>query len=157
MNHTENITINLNVVDIHWIQVNEGINMADTEKITVNLNVVDLGKIDMLVDEGFYTNRADFLRTAIRNEIAQHRTHIDNITTTKNIFVGVVNITTDTLADYYRQGKMMDINGVGLININPGVTVDMAEKTIASIKVWGKLIMPKDVRKKLESLGRIES
>ena len=127
--------------------------MADTEKITVNLNVVDLGKVDMLVDEGFYTNRADFMRTAIRNEIALHRHHIDNIT--RNYLVGVVNVTADMLADHYRKGKMMDIKGVGFLNINPGVTVDMAEKTIASIKVWGKLVMPPDVRERLQELGRL--
>lgn len=130
--------------------------MADTEKVTVNLNVVDLGKIDMLVDEGFYTNRADFLRTAIRNEIRIHSHHIDQITTTKNYYVGVVNLTADMLADHYRNDKMMDVKGVGILNINPGVTVEMAERTIASIKIWGKLIMPPDVRQRLEELGRIQ-
>lgn len=131
--------------------------MADTEKITVNLNVVDLGKIDLLVDEGFYTNRADFLRTAIRYEIDKHRQQIEQITTTKNYFVGVVNLTADMLAQHYRNEKMMDVKAIGILTINPGVTVDMAEKTIASVKVWGKLIMPPDVRERLEALGRIYS
>jgi Arc/MetJ-type ribon-helix-helix transcriptional regulator len=131
--------------------------MADTEKITVNLNVVDLGKIDMLVDEGFYTNRADFLRTAIRNETKQHSEQIDQITKTKNYFVGVVNVTADTLANHYRKEKMMDIKAIGVLTINPGVTVEMAEKTIASVKVWGKIFMPPDVRERLEELGRIHS
>ena len=129
--------------------------MPETEKITINLNVVDLGKIDLLVDEGFYTNRTDFIRTGIRNEIGQHKRKIEEITVTNNYFVGVVNVTADTLADHYRKDRMMDIKAIGLLNINPGVTPEMAEKTIASIKVWGRLVMPPGVREMLEELGRI--
>lgn len=131
--------------------------MADTEKVTVNLNVVDLGKVDMLVNEGFYTNRADFMRTAIRNEIAQHRSQIEQITTAKNYFVGVLNISAGDLDKHYHDGKTIDILGVGLLIIDSGVTVEIAEKTISIVKVWGKLVMPPDVRERLEALGRIQS
>jgi Ribbon-Helix-Helix transcriptional regulator family len=43
--------------------------VPDSEKITINLGFVDLGRVDLMVREGFYSNRADFIRTAIRNQL----------------------------------------------------------------------------------------
>lgn len=130
--------------------------MADTEKITINLTVVDLGKIDMLVDEGFYTNRTDFIRAAIRDELNLHRQHIDQITVSKSYVVGVISLNVQSLMEYLQNGKMVDIRAVGLLNISDSVTPDLAEKTIASIQVWGKVLMPEDVRQRLIALGRMQ-
>ena len=50
--------------------------MSETEKITINMSVVDLGKVDLLVQEGFYQNRTDFIRTAIRSQLDKHQTEM---------------------------------------------------------------------------------
>ena len=130
--------------------------MTETEKITINLNVVDLGKIDLLVEEGFYMNRTDFIRTAIRNEIGQYKKKIEETVITRNYVLGVNVLTADGLTQCQREGKMIDVKTVGMTTISNGVTPDLAEQTIARIKVWGRLQMPEDVRERLESLGRIE-
>lgn len=129
--------------------------MVSTEKITVNLSVVDLGTIDLLVDEGFYVSRTDFIRHAIQSELAKQRPRIDDITLKKNYFAGVVTLNAASLADYDRRGEMIDIKAIGLLHIDNSVTADLAEATIDSIKVWGRLQMPADVRERLEDLGRI--
>lgn len=129
--------------------------MVSTEKITVNLSVVDLGTIDLLVDEGFYVSRTDFIRHAIQSELTKQRPRIDDITLKKNYFAGVVTLNAASLADYDRRGEMLDIKAIGLLHIDNSVTADLAEDTIASIKVWGRLQMPADVRERLEELGRI--
>lgn len=129
--------------------------MVDTEKVTVNLNIVDLGKIDMLVDEGFYNNRADFLRTAIRNEIALHRHQIDQISIAKSYVMGVIRFGAEDLRGKLEAGKMTEIRCVGVLVLDDDITPQLAEQTIRSIKVWGKSIMPDDVRERLQNLERI--
>jgi Arc/MetJ-type ribon-helix-helix transcriptional regulator len=129
--------------------------MVSTEKITVNLSVVDLGTIDMLVDEGFYVSRTDFIRHAIQSELTKQRPRIDDISLKKNYHIGVFTWTAGALADYERKDWMLDIKAIGLLHIDNSVTPELAEDTIASIKVWGRLQMPDDVRERLEELGRI--
>lgn len=129
--------------------------MVSTEKITVNLSVVDLGTIDMLVDEGFYVSRTDFIRHAIQSELTKQRPRIDDISIKKNYQIGVITWTAGALSDYERKDWMLDIKAIGLLHIDNSVTADLAEDTIASIKVWGRLQMPADVRARLEELGRI--
>ena len=64
--------------------------MSDTEKITVNIGIVDLGRVDLLVQEGFYASRADFVRTAIRNQLERQRSTVDSITTRKSMVIGTL-------------------------------------------------------------------
>jgi len=54
--------------NVHQLRAKHG----DTEKMTINLGYVDLGHIDLMVQEGFYSNRTDFIRTAIRNQLERH-------------------------------------------------------------------------------------
>ncbi len=129
--------------------------MVDTEKITVNLNVVDLGKIDMLVDEGLYTNRADFLRAAIRNEIRLHERHIEQIATTKSYFMGVCMLDAAHFQRRLEEGKMSEITGVGMLIIAKDVSPALAEQTISYVKIWGKSSIPDDVRERLQQLERM--
>jgi Arc/MetJ-type ribon-helix-helix transcriptional regulator len=129
--------------------------MSETEKITINLNVVDLGKIDLLVEEGFYTNRTDFIRSAIRSGLRENKRDIDATIITKNYLVGVTKLTIGSLERHLKIGKMMDLKTIGLVIIDGNVTPELAEQTIANITVKGRLKMSKEVRKRLESLGRI--
>lgn len=131
--------------------------MTDTEKITINMSVVDLGQVDLLVDEGFYSNRTDFVRTAIRRQLEEHKEALKQTITRKSLVVGVNTLTRKSLEDKRKKGVMLDVRVVGLAIIEKDVTPDLALATINSIKVNGKFQVSKDVKKALESAGRILS
>lgn len=111
--------------------------MADTEKITINMSVVDLGQIDLLVEEGFYSNRTDFIRTAIRNLLNTHKTGVKQIITRKSMAVGVVGFSRGELEERQRNGVQLEIRVVGLFTLQPDVSPELALATIKSIKVLG--------------------
>lgn len=130
--------------------------MAETEKITVNLNVVDLGKIDLIVSEGFYTNRTDFIRTAIRKELEVQKTHIDNTITRKKSVVGIQRYTAADLEDLRERGEMIDIRVVGYLHLANDISPELAEATINSIRVFGVMVtLNNDVHARLRELNRM--
>jgi len=112
---------------------------ADSEKITVNLGFVDLGHIDLLVQEGVYSNRTDFIRTAIRNQIERHGEVVRQAVTRKSVDLGLRNFTRDDLEAVRDAGQMLDIRVLGLASIAPDVTPELARATIASLTVLGAL------------------
>lgn len=113
--------------------------VADSEKITINLGFVDLGHIDLLVQEGFYSNRTDFIRTAIRNQIDRHTDVVRQAVTRKSVDLGLRHFTAADLEAVREAGQMLDIRVLGLASIAPDVTPDLARATIASISVLGAL------------------
>jgi len=113
--------------------------MADLEKITVNMSVVDLGQVDLLVEEGLYSNRADFIRTAIRNQLVTHNDVVKQGVTRRTMVIGVVDYAAQDLERYRATGEMIDANVVGMLIIHKDVTPDLARATIKSIKVFGVL------------------
>ncbi len=123
--------------------------MADTEKITINLGVVDLGRVDLLVEQGFYTNRTDFIRSAIRNQIATHETELQETVKRKLLAVGVVNYSADELQEKKEKGELFDILVVGMLAIDKDVTPELALATINSIKVYGVFEASNQVKKAL--------
>ena len=129
--------------------------MADTEKITINLNVVDLGKIDLLVDEGFFTNRTDFIRTAIRKELDEQKTYIESSITRQHKILGIMRYEASDLESYRQRGEMLDINVVGFLKISDDVSDELAEATIRSLKVQGVSTIPKPVVLRLKDLNRM--
>jgi Arc/MetJ-type ribon-helix-helix transcriptional regulator len=129
--------------------------MADTEKITINLTVVDLGKMDILVDEGFYTNRTDFIRAAIRNELQQHRQQLEQITIAKSYVMGVMQLDAAGLQESIEKGEMLAVRVIGMLVLSDDITPDLAEQALSSVKVWGKLFARDDVREHLQGLGRL--
>jgi Arc/MetJ-type ribon-helix-helix transcriptional regulator len=112
---------------------------ADTEKITVNLGYVDLGHVDLMVQEGFYSNRADFIRTAIRNQLERHADVVRQCTARKSLDLGLRNFSREDLEAAQRAGEMLQINVLGLATIAQDVTPELARATIASISVLGAL------------------
>ena len=128
--------------------------MADTEKITINLGVVDLGRVDLLVEQGFYTNRTDFIRSAIRNQIATHETELQETVKRKLLAVGVVNYSADELQEKKEKSELFDILVVGKLAIEKDVTPELALATINSIKVYGVFEASSQVKKALAN--RIE-
>ncbi len=112
---------------------------GDTEKITINLGFVDLGHIDLLVQEGFYSNRTDFIRTAIRNQIERHADVVRKAVTRKSVDLGLRHFSRTDLEAVRDAGQMLDIRVLGLASIANDVTPELARATIASLAVLGAL------------------
>ena len=112
---------------------------TDSEKITINLGYVDLGHIDLLVQEGFYSNRTDFIRTAIRNQIERHADVVRQAVTRKSVDLGLRHFTRADLEAARDAGQMLDIRVLGLATIAQDVTPELARATIASLSVLGAL------------------
>jgi Arc/MetJ-type ribon-helix-helix transcriptional regulator len=113
--------------------------VPDTEKITVNLGYVDLGQVDLMVREGFYSNRADFIRTAIRNQLERHAEVVKQSTVRNSLDLGLRHYSRADLEAAQRAGQMLQINVLGLATIAPDVTPELARATIASVSVLGAL------------------
>lgn len=107
------------------------------EKITINLGCVDLGQIDLLVQEGFYTNRTDLIRTAIRNQLAQHADVVRQVVTRKTLVLGIQHYTADALRAVIASGETLQIRVLGLASIDRDVTPDLALAAIDTITVLG--------------------
>lgn len=112
---------------------------ADSEKITINLGFVDLGSIDLLVAEGFYSNRTDFIRTAIRNQLERHAEVTRQSVARKSLDLGLRRYSRDDLEAARAAGKMLHIHVVGLVSIASDVSPELARATIASLEVLGAL------------------
>lgn len=119
---------------------------GDTEKITVNLSVVDLGKIDLLVDEGAYAGRTDFVRSAIRAQLDKQVDEIVPAVARGAFVVGALTFDASTLRAYSRRQETLAIRAIGLVVIAEDVTPELALETIESIRVRGGLRMPAAVR-----------
>ena len=112
---------------------------CETEKITINLGYVDLGHIDLLVQDGFYSNRTDFIRTAIRNQIERHAEASKQSVARKRLDLGLRHYSRDDLEAAQLAGHMLDIRVLGLACIAGDVSPELARATIASISVLGAL------------------
>lgn len=110
---------------------------AETEKITVNLGPVDLGQIDLLVAEAFYSNRTDFIRTAIRNQLATHAETVKQTVARKTLVLGLQHYTRQDLEAIRAAGQRVQINVLGLASIAEDVSPELALATIDTIVVLG--------------------
>jgi Arc/MetJ-type ribon-helix-helix transcriptional regulator len=112
---------------------------TDSEKITINLGYVDLGHIDLLVQEGFYSNRTDLIRTAIRTQIERHADVVRQAVTRKSVDLGLRHFSREDLEAARDAGQVLDIRVLGLATIAQDVTPELARATIASLTVLGAL------------------
>lgn len=113
--------------------------VADSEKITINLGFVDLGQIDLLVAEGFYGNRTDFIRTAIRNHLGNHADAVKQVVARKTLVLGIQHFNADSLHAVKAAKQMLEIRVLGLASIASDVTPELALATISAIEVLGAL------------------
>ena len=111
----------------------------DSEKITLNLGFVDLGQVDLLVRDGFYSNRSDFIRTAIRNQLARHDDVLAAATRRQALDLGLRHYDAATLEAVRARGEMLEIRVLGLASIAADVTPELARATIARVDVLGAL------------------
>jgi Arc/MetJ-type ribon-helix-helix transcriptional regulator len=129
--------------------------VSETEKITINLGLVDLGQIDLLVREGFYQNRTDFIRTAIRNQIGEHAEAVKQTVARKTLALGLQNYTRQDLEAVRAAGETLQIRVLGLATIADDVPPELALETIDSIEVLGAFRASPAVKAALA--GRIRS
>lgn len=113
--------------------------VPDSEKITINLGFVDLGHIDLLVRDGFYANRTDLIRTAIRNQLERHGDAVKQSVARKRLSLGLSHYTRRDLEAVVAAGETLDIQVLGLATIAPDVTPELARAAISSVQVLGSL------------------
>lgn len=121
----------------------------ENEKITINLGFVDLGRIDLLVQEGFYSNRSDFIRTAIRNQLDSHGDTLRSTLERHTMELGLRDYSKADLEALRDAGEVLHVKVVGLARIATDVTPELALQTIGSMTVLGALQASADVRKAL--------
>lgn len=112
---------------------------GDSEKITINLGYVDLGQVDLMVREGFYSNRTDFIRTAIRNQLERHTDVVKRSAARKSLDLGLRHYGREDLEAARAAGEKLNIHVLGLASIAADVTPELARDTIASVVVLGAL------------------
>jgi len=120
--------------------------LPETEKVTINLGLVDLAQMDLLVEEGFYTNRTDFVRTAIRKHLERHSEDIRQTVVRKRFVVGLQRYTKAELERSVAAGERLEIHVLGLASIDDDVPPELAAQAIASIWVLGAFVASNTIK-----------
>ena len=129
--------------------------MADTEKITINMNAVELGKIDLLVEQGHYSNRTDFIRSAIRSQLEKHTLDVQQSVTRHSYGVGAFFHSPADFEKFKAKGEKIRISIVGIYTIPNEISPALAVETIESIKVYGIFQASAAVKDALSKAGKI--
>jgi Arc/MetJ-type ribon-helix-helix transcriptional regulator len=122
-----------------------------SEKITINIGLVDLGQIDLLVDEGFYANRTDFIRTAIRRQLENRASAVTDTITRRTLVLGTQHFSRRELEQLRDAGQTVEIRVLGLATIAEDVSPELAQATIARVEVLGAFRAPRAVKAALAS------
>jgi Arc/MetJ-type ribon-helix-helix transcriptional regulator len=122
-----------------------------SEKITINVGLVDLGQIDLLVDEGFFANRTDFIRTAIRRQLDSRSSAVDRTVTRRELILGSEHYSRHDLERLRDSGRMVELRVLGLASIAEDVSPELALATIARVEVLGSFRAPRAVKAALAS------
>ena len=120
--------------------------VPESEKITINLGYVDLGQIDLLVKEGFYSNRTDLIRTAIRNQLERHADVVKQTVTRNTLDLGLRHFSRSDLEEVRVAGEQLQVRVLGLLTIASDVSPKLARATIASLTVLGALHASAEVK-----------
>lgn len=122
------------------------VSRPESEKITINLGFVDLGQIDLLVREGFYSNRTDLIRTAIRQQLLLHADALKQVALRKTLSIGLQHYTRSDLEAVRAAGERLQLRVLGLASLAPDVSVELALDTIESILVLGAFFASPEVK-----------
>ena len=120
-----------------------------SEKITINVGLVDLGQIDLLVDEGFYANRTDFIRTAIRRQLESRADAVNDTVARRTLMLGTQHLSRRDLEELRDAGQTVKLHVLGLATIGNDVSPELALATIASVEVLGAFRAPRAVKEAL--------
>ena len=127
------------------------IDVDRSEKITVNVGLVDLGQIDLLVSEGFFANRTDFIRTAIRRQLESRSDTLDRTVARRDLVLGIEHYSREDLEQLRDAGRTMEVRVLGLASIADDVSPELALATIARVEVLGAFRAPRAVKAALAS------
>ena len=119
---------------------------GESEKVTINLGYVDLGQIDLMVHEGFYSNRTDFIRTAIRNQLERHADVVKQSVARNTLDLGLRHYTREDLEAIHAARQTLQLHVLGLLSIAPDVSPELARATISSLSVLGALHASAEVK-----------
>ena len=122
-----------------------------SEKITINVGLVDLGQIDLLVEEGFFANRTDFIRTAIRRQLDGRSEAVERTVARRQLVLGSEHYSRNDLEQLRAAGEMVELRVVGLASVAEDVSPELARATIASVEVLGAFRAPQSVKAALAS------
>jgi Arc/MetJ-type ribon-helix-helix transcriptional regulator len=117
-----------------------------SEKITINVGLVDLGQIDLLIDEGFYANRTDFIRTAIRRQLESRADAVNHTVARRALILGIQHLSRRELEELRDAGQTVELHVLGLATIANDVSPELALATIASVEVLGAFRAPRAVK-----------
>ena len=132
----------------------------ETEKLTINLGVVELAQIDVLVEQGIYSNRSDFIRTSIRKQLEVHSETIENQLTplsnkkdwTKTA-VGIISISQKSLERLAKHKEKLSISVIGMLTIDKDISTKLFEETVSNVMIRGKLIAPYEIKKIIKTMN----
>jgi Predicted transcriptional regulators containing the CopG/Arc/MetJ DNA-binding domain len=128
----------------------------ETEKLTINLGVVELAQIDVLVEQGIYSNRSDFIRSSVRKQLEVHNDRIEQLLTpipSQKDWVRVIGIWTvskEDLEELAKDNEKLNISVIGMLIIARDISVELFEKTVNHVSIRGKLIAPDEVKRIIE-------
>jgi Arc/MetJ-type ribon-helix-helix transcriptional regulator len=122
-------------------------NMSETEKITINMSAVDLGKVDLLVQEGLYSNRTDFIRTAIRNALDKHNAEIQQSVVRHAFGIGMFHYDRKDFEKIMASGKKLVISIIGMLDLSYNITPELADEVVESVQVRGIFQASEEVKK----------
>jgi Arc/MetJ-type ribon-helix-helix transcriptional regulator len=129
--------------------------MADTEKITINMNAVELGKIDLLVEQGHYSNRTDFIRSAIRSQLEKHAVEVQQTVVRSSYAVGVFIYDLAEFESFKARNEKVKLSVVGLCQLAGDIPASLAVDVIDSIKVYGIFQASSEVKEALTKAGKV--
>ena len=130
--------------------------MNESEKVSTNLGVVELAQIDVLVEQGHFSNRSDFIRTAIRKELEVHSPKIErhfSLFSKKNFTLGIFIVTKDMLTRLAKNNEKLDITVVGMIVFNKDISKGLFDKTIGSITIKGKTVATDEIKEAIRKMN----
>ncbi|MCL6443001.1 MAG: CopG family transcriptional regulator [Alicyclobacillus sp.] len=130
--------------------------MADLEKVTVNLGVVDLGQIDLLIEQGFYSNRTDFIKTAVRNQLVVHGDQVRETITKRQFSMGITHYGRRELERALSDGKRLNLKVIGMLVLGDDISPDLADQAIDTVEIYGVVIASRAIKRILstKSTGR---
>ena len=137
-----------------WHDVGDTTSTVDaekSEKITINVGLVDLGQIDLLVREGFFANRTDFIRTAIRRQLESRSDALERTVARRELVLGIEHYSRDELEQLRDSGRTVELRVLGLATIADDVSPELAVATIARVEVLGAFRAPQAVKAALAS------
>jgi Arc/MetJ-type ribon-helix-helix transcriptional regulator len=122
------------------------VDVERSEKITINVGIVDLGQIDLLVSEGFFANRTDFIRTAIRRQLESRSDAVESTLARRKLVLGIEHYSRDALEGLRASGRTVELRVLGLATIADDVSPELAAATIARVEVLGAFRAPRAVK-----------